>query len=150
MLNSIKKHINEKYFGASFHLDTGELNCPKCGIRSADVEAGLIPLPNPFEVTVQCPICGENLSYKYIFEADFSCAKDKPSLKTLISSIFHKDLAEIKHQLRLFGIKFCGIPHYIQEHTDVERKDADENGEKVFLRKCICGKNTILKQRRVL
>lgn len=147
MLNSIKSKIKRRNFSADFNMDTGELFCPKCGTRFADVVNGQFPLPTPFKVEVPCPICGTEVKYHYEFSAVFKCSENSPTIKSILSSLSTKE--NLKYQLRLLTMKLLGIPHYIAHHSDVERKDGDSSGEKVFLRKCICGKNILLKQRRV-
>ena len=76
-------------------------------------------VPKTLERTVTCPFCGKELEYKYEFDADFSHNK---------------------------WWKFWDKKHYIADHSSFNEGSFDEE---IYPRKCVCGKEVLLKQKRI-
>ena len=83
-------------------------------------------LPKEINGTVDCPKCHRVRKYKYEYEGNFKCV---PS--SLLGRFFNW---------------FKSRQHYISSHFT----KTEAVGKEVFPRKCCCGKEILLVQRRVL
>ena len=139
----LRQYLIAKYFSGKYNFTAGSLFCPRCGTRFADVDAGMMPIANPHVRIAPCPNCRTTVGYAYEFEADFSHAHDKYSLVSAIISLFTKD----KHYIfNSYIMHLFHIPHFLENHFDM---DLEGEERKVFSRKCNCGKEIRLIQRRV-
>ena len=140
---TIRDYLIENYFNGKYHLTAGKLYCPECGARFAHVEAGASILPKSIHKFSPCPICGKEVEFEYAFSADFSHTEEVTTFSKALKAFFKRDSITVrKYIMHLFN-----IPHFIEEHSDEDM----ENGitRKAFWRKCICGENILLEQRRV-
>lgn len=100
----------------------------QCGLRYYHMMAGDVPLSGRLEVVSTCPVeaggCGRENRAEYEFSADFHCQKDGL-------------------MVRLFGKR---KPHYIADHFS---KNEGSMQEEIYPRRCVCGSEILLKQRRV-
>ena len=84
------------------------------------------PLAQGIEGHVECPECGKEHIYKYEYSAKFPCLPASP-------------LARFFNWLRPKA-------HYIAEHFT----KTESPGVEVFPRRCLCGTEILLTQRRIL
>ena len=139
----LKHYLMEKFFGGKYHFTAGSLYCPKCHTRFADVDTGLFPLPNPHVRVAPCPVCKTTVGYAYEFEADFSHADERIALLSALKGLF---LADKRYMFNSYVMQLFGIPHFVKNHVDF---DLEGEKRKVFSRKCNCGKEIRIVQRRV-
>lgn len=76
-------------------------------------------LPKNLTQTVVCPFCGKVIDYEYEFDADFN----------------HKK-----------WWKFWEKRHYIKDHSSFNEGTMEEE---IYPRNCVCGKEILLKQKRI-
>ena len=143
MLQSLRQYLMAKYFDGKYNFTAGSLHCPKCGTRFADVDAGMFPIANPHARVSPCPNCRTTIGYAYEFEADFSHGHEKYSFISAIISLFSK---ENKYIFNSYVMHLFRIPHFLSNHFDM---DLEGEKRKIFIRKCNCGKEIRLIQRRV-
>lgn len=92
----------------------------KCGKSFHHMMTGDIALASRLRVDALCPFCGELNQAEYEFSAEFPCIKKW---------------------------KFWSKKHFIVDHFTCNEGTLETE---IFPRKCFCGKEILLKQRRIL
>ena len=99
-----------------------KIHCKKCGHSFHAMYVNTGALPSKLTQTVQCPFCSAETSYAYKFSAEFPCTPKR---------------------WQFWKSKM----HFIADHCSFN--EGTMNPE-LYPRKCICGKEILLEQKRVM
>ena len=97
-----------------------------CGQKFYALLTADTPLSQGIEGQTECPKCGKNNTYKYEYSAKFTCI---PS--SIVGRFFNWVRSE----------KHCIMDHFTK---------TESVGIEVFPRRCLCGTEILLTQRRTL